>query len=161
MSADDPPAPLAGPVVIDATAVVEYLVVLTLTEEATRLFHLAAHGRVELWAPDLVYAESASALRKLVRLGAIPDAPAALAVDHLARLPITATGTGGLMQDVWSMRTFLTPYDACYVALADKLDAVFVTAERGLAIELRKRRKRARYLGGPAGEGSARSGAEE
>jgi len=27
---------------------------LTLTDAATRLFHLAADGRVELWAPDLV-----------------------------------------------------------------------------------------------------------
>lgn len=67
MGADDPPVPLAGPAVIDASAVVEYLVVLTHTDAATRLFHLAADRRVELWAPDLVYSESVSALRKLVR----------------------------------------------------------------------------------------------
>ena len=147
MSADDPPAPLAGPVVIDASAVVEYLVVLTLTDAATRLFHRAADGRVELWAPDLVYSESASALRKLVRLGALAEAPARVAVDHLPRLPITATGTAALMPDAWRMRAFLTPYDACYVALAEVLGAAFVTAERNLAVELRKRRKWVRYLG--------------
>lgn len=147
MSADDPPAPLAGPVVIDASAVVEYLVVLTLTDAATKLFHSAARGGVELWAPDLVYAESVSALRKLVRLGAISASGAKLAVEHLAQLPITATGTGSLMPDVWTMRSFLTPYDACYVALAKELGAVFVTAERSLVTELRKRRKRALHLG--------------
>ncbi len=147
MSADDPPTPLAGPVVIDASAVVEYLVVLTLTDAATRLFHSAADGRVELWAPDLVFAESVSALRKLVRLEALAEAPAKVAVDHLPRLPITATGTAALMPAAWRMRAFLTPYDACYVALAEALGAAFVTAERNLAVELRKRRKRVHHLG--------------
>lgn len=147
MSADDPPPALAGPVVVDASVVVEYVVAFTLTDAATRLFHRAADGRVELWAPDLVYAEAASALRKLVRLGAVPDTPAKRAIDHLPQLPITATGTAALMPTVWKMRAFLTTYDACYVTLAEALDAAFITGERKLAAELRKRRKRARYLG--------------
>ncbi len=147
MRAEAPSAPLGGPVVIDASVVVEYLVVLTLTDAATRLFHLAGDGRVELWAPDLVYSESVSALRKLVRLGAVPRPSAKRTIDHLTQLPITATGTAALMPAVWRMRAFLTPYDACYVALADELGALFVTAERDLATELHKRQKQARYLG--------------
>lgn len=145
--AAEPPAALAGPVVIDASAVVEYLVELTLADAATRLFRMAAAGRVELWAPDLVYAESASALRKLAQLDVLPAAPAGRAMEHLVALPITVAGTAPLMPDVWTLRAFLTPYDACYVALAGALEAVFVTGEQGLATELRKRRKRARYLG--------------
>lgn len=148
MPADEPPRPLAGPVVIDASAVVEYLVELTLTEPATRLFHRAAEGRVELWAPDLLYSECASALRKLVRLEAIAGAPAQTAVENLVELPISVAGTAPLMPDVWRMQAFLTPYDACYVALADALGAELVTAERDLAAELRKRGKRVRFLGG-------------
>lgn len=147
MSADRRSTPLSGPVVIDASAVVEYLVVLTLTEAATRLFRLAAHGRVELWAPDLVYSESASALRKLVQLRVLSSPPAKRAIDHLAQLPITSTGTAALLPEVWAMRAFLTPYDASYVALADALGAAFVTGEHNLVAELRKRRKRVRYLG--------------
>lgn len=147
MGVDRPPTSLAGPVVVDASAVVEYLVELTLTDAATRLFRLAAAGRVELWAPDLVYAESVSALRKLVRLGAISESSARDAVDHLGRLPIAPTGTTPLLPAVWKMRTFLTPYDACYVALADELSATFVTGERDLVVELRKRRKPALHLG--------------
>lgn len=138
---------LSGPVVVDASAVVEYLVVSTLTDRATRLLHRAAEGRVELWAPDLVHAEVASALRRLVQLDALPDDAAERAVLYLPRLPITTTGTGGLMGAVWGMRTFLTPYDACYVALAEALDAVFVTGERRLASELGRRGRRARFLG--------------
>lgn len=147
MPGDRPPAPLAGPVVIDASAVVEYLVALTLTDAATRLLHLAAEGRVELWAPDLVYPESASALRKLVQLEAISDSAAEKAVGQLTELPVTAAATAALMPEVWKLRTFLTPYDACYVALADALGAELVTAEQALAPELRKRGKHARFLG--------------
>lgn len=146
MPGDRPLTPLAGPVVIDASAVVEYLVALTLTDAATRLLHLAAEGRVELWAPDLVYPESASALRKLVQLEAISDSAAETAVGHLTELPITATATAALMPEVWKLRTYLTPYDACYVALADALGAELVTAEEKLAAELRKRGQRARFL---------------
>lgn len=147
MAADEASGTLAGPVVIDASAVVEYLVELTLTDPATRLFHLAAAGRVELWAPDLVYSESASALRKLVRLEAIAAATARTAVENLVDLPISIAGTAALMLEVWRMQAFLTPYDACYVALADALGAELVTAEHNLTMELRKRRKRARFLG--------------
>ena len=147
MPADAPSASPAGPVVIDASAVVEYLVELTLSGPATRLFHRMAEGRVELWAPDLVYPESASALRKLVRLRAIAAADAETAVENLAELPISIAGTAALMRDVWRMQAFLTPYDACYVALADALSAELVTAERKLADELRKRKKRVRFLG--------------
>jgi predicted nucleic acid-binding protein len=88
-----------------------------------------------------------SALRRLVRLGAISDAPAGVAVERLPKFPIVATGSAALMPAVWKMRAFLTPYDACYVALADELDAVFVTGERNLVVELGKRGRRARFLG--------------
>lgn len=147
MSGEEPPAPLSGPVVIDASCVVEYLVSLTLTDAATRLFHLAGRGNVELWAPDLVYSESVSALRKLVRLEALDAEPAERAVRQLVQLPLMIAGTAALMPAVWSMRDFLTPYDACYVALADELGSPFVSAQRGLALELRKREKRAHWLG--------------
>jgi predicted nucleic acid-binding protein len=146
MSDDEAPS-LAGPVVIDASSTVEYLVSLGLAEPATRLFRMAADGRGELWAPDLLFAESVSALRKLVKIRAIGQAPARTAVDHLAQLPISISGTSALVAAVWGMRAFLTPYDACYVALADALDAPFVTGEADLARELRKRGKRAYYLG--------------
>lgn len=47
-----------GPIVIDASVVVEYLVESPLTPFASRLFGrlLDTAVEVELWAPDLVYA---------------------------------------------------------------------------------------------------------
>ena len=116
-------------------------------DAATRLFRLAAGGRVELRAPDLVFPEAVSALRKLARLGAISESTAGDAVDYLGRLPIAATGTTALLPAMWGMRAFLTTYDACYVALADELAATFVTGERDLVRKLLERRKPALYLG--------------
>lgn len=143
----DEQASLDGPIVVDASTVVEYLVDLTLTNHADRVFRWAADGAVELWAPDLVYAECTSAFRKLMHTGAIESDAASRAVGFLVRLPIQTTGTRALLASIWQMQEFLTPYDGAYVALADELDAPFITAERNLAKELRKRGKAARYLG--------------
>jgi len=96
---------IRGQIVIDASVVVEYLVELTLTRQASALFEVLRHREEELdlWAPDLIYAEAASALRKLVRLKSIPAAAGGRCVERLARLPITTTGTGSLIGDTWPL----------------------------------------------------------
>lgn len=135
---------LSGPVVIDASVAVEYLVDLGLAEPATRLFsQLVDPGaNLELWAPDLIYAESTSALRKLVLRRAIPVAEGAKAIRRLVHLPIVATGTAALLPEVWRMRESVTPYDACYVALARRLRAPLVTGDARLVRAFARSRDR-------------------
>jgi predicted nucleic acid-binding protein len=139
---------IAGPVVIDASVVVEYLVALKLTGEASRLFARLrdVDTQLELWAPDLIFPEVLSALRKLVWRRAIPARAGERAVEQLIRLPILASGSSALMRDVWRLRGALTPYDACYVALARRLRAPFVTADGRLARALSRRRDRVLHL---------------
>ena len=124
----------ASVVVIDASVAVEFLVQLRHTAHADLLFGELgeAESTLQLWAPDLLFPESASALRKLVRLRAITTAAAATAVDRLGRLPVATTGTAALLADAWEMRNNVTIYDACYLALAKRLDAPFVTADERL-----------------------------
>lgn len=131
----------ASVVVVDASVVVEFLVRLTHTAQADLLFGAVtnAAARLQLWAPDLLYCEAASALRKLVRLRSIRVAAAQTAVDRLARLPIAATGTAALLSDAWKMRDNVTIYDACYLALAARLDAPLVTADDRMARSRRGR----------------------
>ncbi len=126
---------ISGAVVVDASVVVELLVDLGRARQAAHLFSglLAPDSTLEIWAPDLVYAESASALRKLVQRKAIGAAAGTRAIQQLTRLPIMATGTAALMPEVWKMRGPLTAYDACYVALARRLGATLVTADERLA----------------------------
>lgn len=71
--------------------------------------------------------------RKLVLLRAISSAAATKAVDQLVRLPISATGTAGLLREAWGYRDNLTIYDACYLALAKRLHAPVVTSDEKLA----------------------------
>ena len=133
---------ISGPVVIDASVVVEYLVASRLTRQASRLFRrlLEADVEIELWAPDLIYPETVSALRKLVLRRYLDARGAERAVDHLTRLPISASGSAGLMRDVWRLRGDVTIYDACYVVLARRLGAPFLTADDRLARVLSGRR---------------------
>jgi predicted nucleic acid-binding protein len=126
---------IAGAVVVDASVAVEMLVDLGLAAAADRLFArvLASSAeRVELWAPDLIYPEATSALRKLAMRGSIAASAGARAVRQLERLPIQATGMAPLMSDAWRLRAALTPYDACYVLLARRLSAPLVTADARL-----------------------------
>lgn len=125
---------ITGPVVIDASVVVELLVDLGGADQADRLFDRLADddGGLEGWAPDLIYAEVASALRKLVARRTIPASAGGRAIGQLAGLPIIPAGTAALLPDVWRLRGELTPYDACYVALARRLGATLVTADARL-----------------------------
>lgn len=126
---------IAGTVVVDASVAVELLVDLGRAAAADRLFSrvLGASGeRVDLWAPDLIFPETTSALRKLVLRGVIGASAGARAVRQLERLPIQATGTALLMGEAWRLRATLTPYDACYVLLARRLSAPLVTADARL-----------------------------
>ncbi len=102
------PTTLRGPVVIDASVAVEYLVSSPLTPHAQALLRSVVERDVELWAPDLLYVESVSALRKLSRLRAITPSEAHQAVEDLRLLPIATTGTRDLMTRVWALRETVT-----------------------------------------------------
>lgn len=86
----------------------------------------------ELAAPELVYLEVTSALRRLVSRGHASPRRAALALDDLLDLPVRSARHTHLLPRVWELRTNLTVYDAAYVALAEALDAPLFTADRRL-----------------------------
>jgi predicted nucleic acid-binding protein len=114
---------------------------------AQSIFRKVVDQDIELWAPDLIYAASVSALRRIARLGAIRATAGETAVRRLAQLPITTAATRDLMPEAWRLRDVITPYDACYAVLADVLEAPFVTADGALARALTARGKRAVFLG--------------
>lgn len=130
---------ILGPVVVDASAVVEYLVRLRWPEGARRVFRSMVAGTVELLAPDLVFLESTSALRRLVQTKAIDARAGNRATAVLAQLPIRSMGTQQLLDDVWGWRESLTPYDAAYAALTKRMDATLVTDDQGLVTACRRR----------------------
>ena len=72
-------------------------------------------------------------LRKLLALGALDERRAAMGLFDLSDLDLRRVGHLGLLGRVWELRHAVTPYDAAYVALAEALDTVLVTADERLA----------------------------
>jgi predicted nucleic acid-binding protein len=138
---------LTGPVVVDASVAVEYLIAISLSAPAQALFRATVDRDVELWAPDLLYPECVSAMRRLYRLRAITRTAAETAVGRLVQLPLTISGTRDFTARAWQLRDTVTPYDACYAALAETLEAPFITADRRFARSLAPQGARAVFLG--------------
>ena len=83
----------------------------------------------DLAAPDLVDVETVSVLRRRWLAGALTDRRFAQAVDDLADLSLLRIPTLPLMRRAFGLRANVTAYDAAYVALAEHLGAVLVTAD--------------------------------
>lgn len=86
-----------------------------------------------LFAPAHLDAEVVSALRGMARhrpilRSAVPDA-----LRHLAGFPIRRMPLAPLLERMWELRENITPYDAAYVALAERLTGPLVTCDGKLA----------------------------
>ena len=86
-----------------------------------------------LSAPELVDLEVASVLRRQVRGGRVDDRRAILALADLAALPLRRAPHRPLLARCWELRDNLSIYDAAYVALAEALEVILLTADQRLA----------------------------
>jgi predicted nucleic acid-binding protein len=86
-----------------------------------------------LAAPAVIDLEVASAWRRIARSGRLAEGRADQARAHLAAMPLARASHGRLMNRIWDLRDNLTPYDAAYVALAELLDTLLLTADAALA----------------------------
>lgn len=86
-----------------------------------------------LAAPELVDLEVTSVLRRHVREGALSPSRADQALADFTDLPLRRSRHLPLLDRCWELRENLTPYDASYVALAEALDCLLVTADGHLA----------------------------
>ncbi|MGA9875610.1 MAG: type II toxin-antitoxin system VapC family toxin [Solirubrobacteraceae bacterium] len=111
-------------ITIDASALVELLLLTPIGRSVERAVAGAA-----LIAPDVINPEALQSLRNLERGGKISQDRAAKAVVRLAESTITRVPTTGLLIDAWPMRTNLSSYDACYVALAKRLGCPLLTID--------------------------------
>jgi predicted nucleic acid-binding protein len=92
---------------------------------------LAAAGSASV--PDLADVETVSVLRKRWIAGALTAPRFRNAVDDLLALPLVRYPTGPLMVRAYELRANVTAYDASYVAVAEALGCVLVTADSKLA----------------------------
>lgn len=113
-------------IVVDASAMVEALVGQDVDD---RLLDALQNS---VCAPHLLDAEVLSVLRGLELSGKLPPRAAEQArMDYFA-LVIVRYEVSALADRVWQLRHRYTTYDACYLALAEALDAPLYTCDRKL-----------------------------
>lgn len=88
----------------------------------------------EFAAPDLVDVETVSVLRKRWLRGSLTDERFSTAIAHLQQLGFERVPTLRLVPRAFELRADVSAYDACYVALAERLDCELVTADGRLAV---------------------------
>jgi len=96
----------------------------------------AARARLRgqsLVAPELIDLETTSVIRGQSRAGHLDARRAALALGDLIELPLRRAPHRPLLARCWELRENLTVYDSAYVALAELLDVVLLTADARLA----------------------------
>lgn len=118
--------------VVDASVAVKLFLAEPLANEAINLFTILATDPNSVFhVPDLFYVETANIFWKQVQHGA--RSPAQCRADHAAlrSLRLRATPTFDLADDALALAAAhgVTAYDACYVALAQRLGVSFITAD--------------------------------
>lgn len=113
-------------VVIDATALAAFYAADDPRRDAVAA-RLATGDA--LYAPAHVDAEVVSALRSMAKHNPVLRSAVPAALQHLAGFPIRRVPLAPLLSRMWELRENITPYDAAYVALAERLDGSLITCD--------------------------------
>jgi predicted nucleic acid-binding protein len=116
--------------VFDASVFVDALVVASPPGDAARE---ALRDQNILQAPAIFPAEVASGLTSMVAAGELPEPRAKGALEQLRVVRADLYPFMPFITRVWELKENLTVYDAWYVALAERLDCSFLTADERLA----------------------------
>lgn len=87
----------------------------------------------EASVPDLADVETVAVLRRRWLGGDLDDRRFRDGIDDLLALPLARFPVAAFMPRAFELRANVTAYDACYVALAEALDCVLLTADVRLA----------------------------
>lgn len=120
---------MAERLVVDASAMVDMLVGSPLAVSIDA--RLRGH---ELHVPAHFDAEVLSALGRLQRDGHVTEQQVTARVERLADAPLRRHLLAPLLAGAWRRRHNLRLVDALYVELSQRLEAVIVTTDSGLAV---------------------------
>lgn len=115
-------------IVIDASAMVDFLLGITPCSEVVEHALTQTPGA----APHLLDVEIAQVLRRFVRKNTLTSTRAMAAFSDLSSLRLTRYEHGPLLNRAFELRDNVTIYDAVYLALAEALNAEFITRDKAL-----------------------------
>jgi predicted nucleic acid-binding protein len=107
------------------------------TEVSASIGAVLRPADTDIRVPALCDIEVAAGLRRALLRGLLPPERAALALDQYSMLPLTRHDHRALLVRVLELRSNFSAYDACYVALAERLKADLLTADEPLARAVR------------------------
>ncbi|HEX6693476.1 MAG TPA: type II toxin-antitoxin system VapC family toxin [Longimicrobiales bacterium] len=114
---------------MDASALLEVL----LQTDASTAVEARLFSGATLHAPHLLDLEVAQVLRRYERAGVLTALRAREALDDLGAFRIERYPHHLFLSRIWALRGNATAYDACYLALAEALEAPLLTMDRRLA----------------------------
>jgi predicted nucleic acid-binding protein len=130
---------MTGDCVVDASVGIKLFLAEDLSDQADRLFgRLAGAPPARFYVPDLFYVECANILWKYVRRFGYPSQNARQDVADLRALALLTVSTADLLDAALELALSydITVYDACYAALAGRLDLPLMTADDAMARKL-------------------------
>ncbi|MDX1620319.1 MAG: type II toxin-antitoxin system VapC family toxin [Nitriliruptorales bacterium] len=116
--------------VIDASVFADALLVAGPRGDLARDVVAQEH---ELHVPEIFPTEVLSAIRGHHLAARVSTARARRAMEQLATVRLERYPVEPFIDRIWELRDNLTVYDAAYVALAERLETTFVTADRPVA----------------------------
>jgi predicted nucleic acid-binding protein len=120
--------------VVDASVAVKLYLAEPLAAEATALFGLLTDPANVFHVPGLFYIECANTFWKYVQRGLATAIQATGYLASLKMLPLQRSPIFDLAEDALylAIAHSITAYDACYVALANRLAVPLITADQKL-----------------------------
>ena len=124
--------------IVDASVAVKLYLAEPLATEATALFGLLADPANVFHVPDLFYVECANIFWKYVQRHLATAVQVTGYLASLKALPLQHTPTSDLIDNALplALAQGITAYDACYVALFQRLSLPFITADQKLEQKL-------------------------
>jgi predicted nucleic acid-binding protein len=119
--------------VLDTSGVVDFLIGDQSHADVAQLFRQEGTAAV----PDLVVFEVLAVFRRQVQQQGMDPGRAQWAIEDLGDLPLEIFPVLPLRVRVWELRDNFTAADACFVALAERLDEPLATKDRHLATAAR------------------------
>ena len=118
-------------IVVDSSVAIKWFVVEPYSDEARKILDEYKAGEINLLAPDLINAEVGNIVWKKHRLQALNVEEAREIIDTFENITFTFTSCADLLNKAYVLAIAheRTVYDMMYVALSQKENCQFVTAD--------------------------------
>ena len=118
-------------IVVDSSVAIKWFVVEPYSDEARKILDEYKAGEINLLAPDLINAEVGNIVWKKHRLQALNVEEAREIIDTFGNITFTFTSCTDLLNKAYDLAIAheRTVYDMMYVALSQKENCQFVTAD--------------------------------